>query len=94
MISLIYNTLIAVLRGDTHVSEDKLKQYNRHCLKNNYKTQNLKVKGEGQQKILIVIVNLRAKYHILMMKYCLKMQSAKNIRKEFALIQIKGKQYW
>lgn len=47
-------------------------------LKKNYKTQNLKVKGEGQQKILIVIVNLCAKYHILMMKYCLKMQSAKN----------------
>lgn len=49
-----------------------------------FETQNFKVKGEGQQKILIGIVNLRAKYHILMMKYCLKIQSAKN-KKEFAL---------
>lgn len=62
------------------------------------KQKNLKVKGEGQQKILIVIVNLRAKYHILMMKYCLKIQSAKNKKrictKSFHSLQIKGKQYW
>lgn len=62
-----------------------------------FETQNLKVKGEGQQKILIGIVNLHAKYHILMMKYCLKIQSAKNKKrictKSFHSPQMKGKQY-
>lgn len=50
-----------------------------------FETQNLKVKCEGQQKILIVIVNLCAKYHILMMKYCLKIYNLPRIKKEFAL---------